>query len=80
MTFQDLMSALPHSVAEHFHNELDKIDIAPGTSRGDVLAMLIRVCSVVESELNFNDSEKTILVEFVLNQLPESALNALFPV
>jgi hypothetical protein len=79
MLFQDLMNALPRSVAALFHGELDRIDIGPGTTRNDVLAILQRVCVVIESQLDYSDYEKTILVEFVLKQLPNAALDALFP-
>jgi hypothetical protein len=79
MLFQDLMNALPRSVAALFHGELDRIVIGPGASRDDVLAILQRVCVVIESQLDYSDYEKTILVEFVLKQLPNAALDALFP-
>ena len=79
MTFQALMNALPRSVAERFHDELDRIVIGPGASRDEVHAMLQRVCVVLESELSYEDHEKTELVEFCLSLLPKAALNALFP-
>ena len=79
MLFQDLMNALPRSVAELFHDELDRIVIGPGASRDEVLAILQRVCVVLENNLKYDDFEKTVLVKFLLEQLPKAALDALFP-
>lgn len=79
MTFQALMNALPRPVAERFHDELDRIVIGPGSSHYDILAMLQRVCVLIESELSYDDPEKTELVEFCLSLLPKAALDALFP-
>jgi hypothetical protein len=79
MLFQDLMNALPRSVAELFHDELDRIVIGPGASREDVLILLQRVCYVIEYGLQYDDPEKTTLVKFVLDHLPKAALDALFP-
>lgn len=79
MTFQDLMNALPQSVAEQFHDELDRIVIGPGASREEVLVILERVCVVIEYGLQYDDYEKTTLVKFMLDQLPKAALDALFP-
>jgi len=79
MNFQDLMGALPRSVQEHFHDELDRVDIGLSVSREGVLVLLNDVCSVVESSLNFEDHEKNTLVEFILKQLPKATLDAMFP-